>query len=489
MNFVAKHSFPSAGVVRNASAVDESAAKGKCELMKNGGTHEPEIGDRVLLASKEWHPCFDGILEMLLLIDSEFVVLRANKAAADALGRNVGEIAGQPCFRLVHGMEMPPDYCPHLRAMTSGGPQVAEIDEPHLGRTLSISAFPVKDNQGRVVSTVEVIKDVSLQIEGEQAAVRLTDALAKSFSGIIEAISGLAERRDPYTAGHSKGVAELASAIARQMGLEENDIRGIEACAILHDIGKITISSGILNKSGSLSENEWGIIKMHPRTAYDALCRIDFPWPVAEVVYQHQERMDGSGYPRGLKGDEIHPWARIVAVADVVDAMSTHRPYRPALSKIVVVNELKQGREKLYDGQVVDIAFDLLTKRDRRVLVVDDEPAILDLIIEILQLMSPDLELHGFDDPVKALEAFKKKPYPLVITDVDMPEVDGFALLRRVREIHQATKVIIITGLGEKRHTLEALRLGAADFLEKPLDMEALKLSVETMLSRYEEEQ
>jgi putative nucleotidyltransferase with HDIG domain len=456
--------------------------------MKTEKVQEPEIEGLPLSAAKDWQPCFDSVSEVVLLIDSEFRVLQANKAAADVLSVKVGEIGGQSCCLLIHGRETPPDYCPHLKAMATGEPQTAEFEEPHLGRTLSISTFPVKDGEGKVVRAVEIVKDMTFLRDEQQEAIRLTEALAKSVSGITEAISELAESRDPYTAGHSKGVAELATGIAREMGMEENDIRGLKVSAILHDIGKITISSGILNKSGYLTENEWGIIKTHPTTAYEALRRIDFPWPVAEVVYQHQERMDGSGYPRGLKGDEIHPWARIVAVADVIDAMTTHRPYRPALSKRHAINELRKGSSKEYDEQVVDIAIRMLTKNDRRILVVDDEPAILELIMGFLNHMALDLEVQGFTDPLEALEAFRKQPFPVVITDVSMPRMNGLELLRKVREIHQTTKVIIVTGLGEKHQTVKALRLGASDFLEKPLGVKMLKSSIETVLRRYEEE-
>ena len=458
------------------------------EHMKTDGVDESGKRAHLLLAAKAWHPGFDAVRDMVWLIDSEFRVLRANPAAARLLERQIEAAVEDRCCRLIHGRETPPEDCPHLRAMATGEPQTAEIEEPHLGRTLKISVFPVKDDQGKVVGAVEVISDVTIQREDQQEAIRLTEALAQSFTGITEAISDLAERRDPYTAGHSRGVAEWSVNITREMGMAENDIHGLKVCALLHDLGKIAISTDILNRSGPLSENEWGIIKAHPRTAYEALCRIHFPWPVGELVYQHHERLDGSGYPRGLKGDEIHPWARILGVADVVDAMITHRPYRPARSKKEIMDELKRGRDKIYDANVVEIALRLLVKTDRRVLVVDDEPGILDVILQFFQLTDSSIEVQTFTDSCKALQAFEKQPFPVVITDVNMPGMNGLELLRRVREIHPATRVIIITGLGEKEHTFEALRLGASDFLEKPLQMKALKASVETMLTRCEEQ-
>jgi putative two-component system response regulator len=155
------------------------------------------------------------------------------------------------------------------------------------------------------------------------------------------------------------------------------EIEGLRVCGMLHDLGKVVISSGILSKPGKLSHNEFGIIREHPETAFQALHRIPFPWPVAEVVSQHHERLDGKGYPYGLKEGEIHPWARILAVADVVDAMITHRPYRPALPKKIVIEELNRGRGTVYDSRVVDECKAVMQQDFNRVMVVDDEPALV----------------------------------------------------------------------------------------------------------------
>lgn len=434
-----------------------------------------------------WHPYFDYLPEPVILIDTQFRVLRVNEAAVKVFGLKREEMLGQFCFRVVHGEDRPPKYCPRFRQAHSGAAVEVQFEEPRSHHTFNSRLFPVTNENGEAAGAVIVLKDISLHKEAEFENTSLTQALAHSFSGIIEAISELSERRDPYTAGHARGVAGWAVNIGREMGMEENELQGLWASAILHDIGKITISSSILNKSGKLSPPEWEIIKTHPETAYEVLSKIAFPWPVAEVVYQHQERMDGSGYPRGLKGDEIHPWARIVAVADVIDAMITHRPYRPALSRRDIAEELTRGRGKKYDEKVVDIALRLLIEKERRVLIVDDEPVIVSLIENFLKRMDKSLEVRGFTDPISALEAFQRQPFAVVVTDVNMPEMSGLELLRRVREIHPATKVIIITGVGEKQHTVEALRLGASDFLEKPLVLDSLQSSVETMLRRYEE--
>jgi len=303
-----------------------------------------------------------------------------------------------------------------------------------------------------------------------------TDALKTSFIGTAEALSALSEGRDPYTAGHSKKVAELSQQITRKLGWSADDIEGITACAILHDIGKMVVPASILSKPGKLSAFEWGMIKEHPTTAYEVLKHVAFPWPVAEVVYQHHERLDGTGYPQGLRGDQIHPWARVLAVADVLDAMVAHRPYGPALPLSKAVEELKRGRDTVYDIDVVDACLMVLGRAHNRVLIVDDESEIVELLSTSLRREGLDVE--GFDDPRKALKAFEKKPFPLVITDLQMNHMNGLELLERVKQVDASSKVIMITGFGEKEEAVRALRLGAMDFIEKPLCIAEFKDTV-----------
>ncbi len=434
---------------------------------------------------KEWFNCFDAVSDSVLVMDMNFRVLRMNRAAADLLRVDITKEQEHICYRLVHGSESPPDYCPLNHFLTTGKVMEQEKEEPHLGCVLKYTLFPIEDSQGTVSSAVAVIKKVSPRTETENENLLLTETLSKSFAGITEAMSELVEIRDPYTAGHSRGVARWSVRIAREMGLKEDDVYGIQVCATLHDIGKIAISSNILSKPGKLSDNEWRFIAEHPKIAYEILCRIPFPWPVAEIVYQHHERLNGTGYPRKLKGDDIHQWARILAVSDVMDAMITHRPYRPALLTSDLINELTRGRGKAYDEHVVDTAINLLLKKDRRVIVVDDEPTIIKLIARILKPMNIDVQ--GFSDPLQAIEAFTQKPFPVLITDLSMPGMTGLELLAKVRDIHAASKAIIITGHGEKKQAVEALRLGASEFLEKPVQIDALKTAVETLLNRYHE--
>ena len=185
------------------------------------------------------------------------------------------------------------------------------------------------------------------------------EILQKSLEQSIRAIADTVEARDPYTAGHQRRVGELAVAIAREMGLPEQKIHGIQLAAAVHDLGKIHVPAEILAKPGTLSDIEFMLIKTHPQAGYDILKDVDFPWPIAEIVRQHHEKLDGSGYPQGLKDGQILLEARIMTVADVVETMSSHRPYRPSLGMELALKEIERGRGSVYDMAVADACLKL----------------------------------------------------------------------------------------------------------------------------------
>jgi HD-GYP domain-containing protein (c-di-GMP phosphodiesterase class II) len=185
------------------------------------------------------------------------------------------------------------------------------------------------------------------------------EGLLKVLNRTVEAIATLHEKRDPYTAGHQRRVAQLACAIAREMGFTDEQICGIRITGEVHDIGKIAVPGDILSKPGKLSAEEFSIVKTHPQVAYDILRNLDFPWPVAETVLQHHERLNGSGYPKGISGKDIILEARILCVADVIESMVSHRPYRPALGKEKALYEIMQNRGILYDPTVADVCSKL----------------------------------------------------------------------------------------------------------------------------------
>ncbi|MEI6172085.1 MAG: HD-GYP domain-containing protein [bacterium] len=174
------------------------------------------------------------------------------------------------------------------------------------------------------------------------------------------------ELRDPYTSGHQVRVAELAVAIAVRMGLAADRVAGIRTAGLLHDIGKLAVPAEILSKSTRLTDIEFSLIKIHSQAGADLLRDIVFPWPLADFVLQHHERIDGSGYPQGLKGDETHLEAKILAVADVIEAMASHRPYRPALGIDKAIEEISKNRGVLFDPVVVDTCVGLFQREGFR---------------------------------------------------------------------------------------------------------------------------
>ncbi|MGZ5027380.1 MAG: HD domain-containing phosphohydrolase [Methylobacter sp.] len=184
--------------------------------------------------------------------------------------------------------------------------------------------------------------------------------LEKLLQHTLMAVAATLEQRDPYTAGHQKHVADLAMNIGREMGLDDNRLLGLHLAATVHDLGKIHIPAEILAKPGRLSSAEFGLVKTHPEVGYTILNKIDFPWPIAEIIRQHHEYLDGSGYPRGLKGDEILLEARIITVADIVESMSSDRPYRPALKIDEAMQEILKMRDSKLDGAVVDACLNVI---------------------------------------------------------------------------------------------------------------------------------
>jgi HD-GYP domain-containing protein (c-di-GMP phosphodiesterase class II) len=201
-----------------------------------------------------------------------------------------------------------------------------------------------------------------LQDRQQRLTVNL-ESMRKTMAGFIQTMSATIEKRDPYTAGHQRRVSDLARSIAQEMGLAPSQIEAIRMASLIHDLGEIYVPSEILNRTGILDEMERGMIQRHPRIAYDILKNIEFPWPIADIVHQHHERLDGSGYPGGLKGDQILMEARIIAVADVVEAMSSRRPYRAALGMEKALDEINRHRGTLYDPAAVDACTGLFRNK------------------------------------------------------------------------------------------------------------------------------
>ncbi len=230
------------------------------------------------------------------------------------------------------------------------------------GRTIwiAMNAHAVRDSNGRVEYYEGTVEDITESKKAGEALNESFENLRKSLDGTVRALATTIEMRDPYTAGHQRRVAQLACAIAGQLGLTEDRLEGMQVIGFLHDIGKIVVPAEILSKPGELNDLEFNMIKAHSQVGYNILKGIEFPWPVSVAVLQHHERLDGSGYPEGIRGDDLILEARILAVADVVESMASHRPYRPALGIEQALQEVSRHRGVLYDSSVVDACIKAL---------------------------------------------------------------------------------------------------------------------------------
>ena len=260
--------------------------------------------------------------------------------------------------------------------MISGEPTVKTASEAVRAGAYDYLAKPVTGNSlQKVVAGAARIKALNDEKERlteenrrhrkylEHLVEERTAELSEALLGIIQAMSVTVEKRDPYTAGHQIRVARLARAIAEQMKLEQEIVQGTYLAGIIHDVGKISVPAEVLSKPSSLLDEEFSLIKRHPQTGYDILRTIKFLWPIPDIVVQHHERQDGSGYPNGLAGEEILIQARILAVADTVESMASHRPYRPELGIKLALEEIMQKRGKQYDEAVVDACITLFHEK------------------------------------------------------------------------------------------------------------------------------
>jgi PAS domain S-box-containing protein/putative nucleotidyltransferase with HDIG domain len=277
-------------------------------------------------------------------------------AAADALGSGYG--------RLLSILdEETREQVSDLEELCSGGRAICEdmLLLTPAGREVpvALSVTPVLGARGGLKGRVLVLRDVALRKHAEAELRRSMSELRTAFRQTVRALASMAEKRDPYTAGHQQRVARLACAIGRELGLSDDALEGLEMAGILHDVGKVYVPAEILSKPARLSHMEMGIMKTHPEVGFEILREVSFPWPVARAVLEHHERLDGSGYPGGLRCPDICREARILAVADVVEAMSSHRPYRAALGLDLALDEIRGGRGHAFDPEVVDVCLRL----------------------------------------------------------------------------------------------------------------------------------
>ncbi len=307
-------------------------------------------------------PSGDG-LRLVVVAGDRIDVLESEGLALEEAERELARWCAALAVRtgqrqVVRDLSQAPDYaafaaCGHRSCLS-----VPLLDEGKSFGTLSVHAAEVDAFDAEELALLEELaSDLAYGIRMLRTQKQRDEAhagLEKSLLQTIEAVALTVEKRDPYTAGHQRRVAQLAAAMAEDMGLSESRVHGLRLGAMIHDIGKIYIPAEILTRPGKLSEVEFKLIQTHPEVGFEIMRGVEFPWPVQAMILQHHERLDGSGYPRGLRGEDILREAKILGVADVVEAMASHRPFRVALGIEVALQEIQRGRGTLYDPEAVD---------------------------------------------------------------------------------------------------------------------------------------
>jgi PAS domain S-box-containing protein len=314
--------------------------------------------------------CYRDLVEKagigILVDDQDGNFKYANKRYAEMFGYSLKEMNNQSIRTLVHPDDLDRvlqyHYCRHEGKKSPSRFSFKGIKKGGSPIFLEMEVVPLKE-KGRKTGTRSYIWDVTVHQKAQDQVQETLEKLRRSLNATIHAMALTVEVRDPFTSGHHRRVADLARAIATEMKVSKDQIDGIRAAGAIHDLGKICVPAEILSKPGKLNSSEFDLIKAHPKVAYDILKDIEFPWPVALIVHQHHERLDGSGYPQGLKGDHILLEARIIAVADVVEAMSSHRPYRPSLGLENALEEIATHRGSYYDPKVVDACTRLFNEK------------------------------------------------------------------------------------------------------------------------------
>ena len=303
----------------------------------------------------------DNMLDAAIIIDPDGKTLFANKAAVDLLGINSPEYGiGINVDKFIHPDSRKAFIKNYLKTKKGHDkilteykivtPQGEEKDVEGLGTSIMY-----KGKQAYIAT----LRDITERKKAEEQIKEGIIRLSKNLEDTVISLASAFEMKDPYTAGHQRRVTEIATAIALEMGFDPERLQGLRLASLVHDIGKVNVPVEILSKPGTLSELEFELIRTHSEAGYNILKKINFPWPIAKMVLQHHERMDGSGYPNGLTGEEILLEARIIAVADVVEAMATHRPYRASLGVGFALEEIEANRGRLYDKVVADICLSL----------------------------------------------------------------------------------------------------------------------------------
>lgn len=331
---------------------------------------EREKAERALRESEmKFRSLVQTAVDAIITTDAEGNIVSWNKGAQVIFGYTEADVLSKPLSLIMPGQATsvynpgdPTAVCKTGQFRVFGKVDEAEgVKKDGSEVPLELSVTTWKTGDGIFFTTI--VRDITERKHSEEALKQSVENLRKILEGTVYALASTAEKRDPYTAGHQQRVARLASAVGNELGLSADEVEGIKVAGTLHDIGKISVPVEILAKPIQLTELEFSIIELHPQAGYDILKSIEFPWPIAQIVLQHHERLDGSGYPTALTGDDILMEARILGVADTVEAMASHRPYRPALGIDMALVEIIEKKGLLYDTAAVDACVKLFKEK------------------------------------------------------------------------------------------------------------------------------
>jgi len=315
-------------------------------------------------SEKKYRTVFENTGTVTVIVEEDTAIVDANKECERVSGYTISQLIGKSWTKFVYKEDLPIMLSRHTsrRENPRSVPdryEVRLIDAKGKIRNTILSVGMIPGSKKSIVS----INDITERKQAEEKLRESHQKLKKTMNATIDTMSRVIEVKDPYTAGHQQRVSQLSTAIAKELNLSPDKIEGIRIASLIHDIGKISVPAEIMSKTTKLTDIEFSLIKGHSQIGYDILKSIDFSYPIAEIILQHHERINGSGYPNHIKGDKILLEAKIIGVADVVEAMSSHRPYRPALGTDKALEEISKNRSILYDPKVVDACLRLFRER------------------------------------------------------------------------------------------------------------------------------
>ncbi|MCF7873540.1 MAG: PAS domain S-box protein [Candidatus Omnitrophica bacterium] len=327
-------------------------------------SHQKKMHDHIFVEKHFLENLLDNLPDAVYFKDIESRIIKANRFYIQGTGLAKEEIMGKTDFDFFSFEQAQEMFKDDQQVISSGKPLVGKIEKTTLSdgskNQVITTKIPMHDKQGKIIGTMGITRDIT-------AHANLEEEKFSMMINTLEVLGKALELRDPYTFNHTRFVSKIAQDIASELRWDAHRLLGIKLAGELHDLGKIAIPIDILNRPGKLSDLEYSLIKEHSHSCYELMKDFAFPFPLAKAVYQHHERIDGSGYPQGLTSKEIITEAKVLAVSDVLEAMTSHRPYREALGIENAKAELKSGRGSKYDPEIVDIAIDLIEKNDNKI--------------------------------------------------------------------------------------------------------------------------